>query len=266
MFALLVIIYPTMHQGGSLVFRHMDVQYTFDSAQAIADAPASSVAFAAFYSDVEHEVSVVQSGYRVTLTYNLYFEDAGEPLAPSFVATYESALKDSFRHLLSDQTFLPKGGSLGFGLRHEYPIDKGRYTKTLDYLEDSLKGSDAVLMKVCKELSLKATIKMIYNEPYEGAVVLYDGHFAQGAYFEGALWSELGERGGKLLYLDPDDTDEELPPFAEVEWATPMKSVGVKEAETAYITYGNEPSMGFAYSSLCVIVEIKEAANRRVPV
>lgn len=34
-----------------------------------------NIQFAAFYSDVEHEVLEVQSGHRVTLTYNLY---AGE--------------------------------------------------------------------------------------------------------------------------------------------------------------------------------------------
>lgn len=34
-----------------------------------------SIQFAAFYSDVEHEVLEVHSGHRVTLTYNLY---AGE--------------------------------------------------------------------------------------------------------------------------------------------------------------------------------------------
>ncbi|KAF8878120.1 hypothetical protein CPB84DRAFT_1751976 [Gymnopilus junonius] len=38
-----------------------------------------SVAFVAFYNDIEHEVSVVTAGYRVTLTYNLYFADQPLP-------------------------------------------------------------------------------------------------------------------------------------------------------------------------------------------
>jgi len=35
--------------------------------------PLSSISYAAFYGDVEHEVTEVKSGYRLTLTYNLYF-------------------------------------------------------------------------------------------------------------------------------------------------------------------------------------------------
>ena len=32
--------------------------------------------YVAFFSDVEHEVAPVISGHRVTLTYNLYFDNA----------------------------------------------------------------------------------------------------------------------------------------------------------------------------------------------
>lgn len=50
---------------------------------------------------------------------------------------------------------------------HEYPVSKkqtNEHFTPLGYLEISLKGTDAVLMKVCKELSLNATLQMVYHE------------------------------------------------------------------------------------------------------
>lgn len=78
MFGSLVLIFPTAHKGGSLIFRHHDEEWTFDSAAAVSSAPAPSIGFVAFFSDVEHEVTPVESGHRVTLTYNLYFDASTE--------------------------------------------------------------------------------------------------------------------------------------------------------------------------------------------
>lgn len=43
---------------------------------------AETLQWAAFYNDCEHEVHEVTNGYRVTLTYNLYYV----PRAPDMVA------------------------------------------------------------------------------------------------------------------------------------------------------------------------------------
>jgi hypothetical protein len=75
MFGCLVIVFPTSHEGGALVIRHRGQEWTFDSSAALSAAGPSSIACAAFFSDVEHEVLLVTSGHRVTLTYNLYFDD-----------------------------------------------------------------------------------------------------------------------------------------------------------------------------------------------
>jgi len=119
MFGSLVVIFPTKHEGGALMFRHGDGEWTFDSAAMLKSNIEPSIAYVAFYSDVEHEVTPVISGYRVTLTYNLYFsaDAAYDSVAPIVVpskseATFQSALST----LLSDNTFMPKGGFLGFGL------------------------------------------------------------------------------------------------------------------------------------------------------
>lgn len=75
MFGSLVLVFPTPHEGGSLVLRHEGKEWSFDSAKVLAEQPSPSIGYVAFFSDVEHEVLPVKSGYRVTITYNLYFGD-----------------------------------------------------------------------------------------------------------------------------------------------------------------------------------------------
>jgi len=67
----LVVIFPTPHKGGALILRHDGQEYTFDSAFELSRVE-NSIGYVAFYSDVEHEVNIVESGHRVSLTYNLY--------------------------------------------------------------------------------------------------------------------------------------------------------------------------------------------------
>lgn len=43
----------------------------------------SSIQWAAFYSDCEHEIETIRAGHRITLTYNLYVREMpGAILAP----------------------------------------------------------------------------------------------------------------------------------------------------------------------------------------
>ena len=184
MFGSLVIIYPTVHDGGSLIFREGKKEWTFDSACAVAGWSGACVAFAAFYSDVDHEVTPVNSGYRITVTYNLRFTDIVLPISnPSLgMLSFQSA----FEKLLRDPTFLPNGGWLGFGLRHVYPMDVaplGKVThgelKFLDYrlkgsvltfLNHRLKGSDADIQAAAQTLSLEASLWMLYQEKGETVI------------------------------------------------------------------------------------------------
>ncbi|KAJ7775705.1 hypothetical protein DFH07DRAFT_952095 [Mycena maculata] len=56
----------------------------------------SSVAYIAFYGDVE-QVAVVESGHRVTLTYNLYFAKGVHVSAPKVsTVTDPNLLSPSF--------------------------------------------------------------------------------------------------------------------------------------------------------------------------
>ncbi|KZS88284.1 hypothetical protein SISNIDRAFT_459978, partial [Sistotremastrum niveocremeum HHB9708] len=70
MFGSLVLVLPTEHEGGALLLRDGTKEFRFESDECH-ESPAGSVSvpWAAFYSQVEHEVLPVVSGYRVTLTY-----------------------------------------------------------------------------------------------------------------------------------------------------------------------------------------------------
>lgn len=68
----LVVVLSTKHEGGTLLIPHGGHEFSFDSAGAINRDCLRQAPFVAFYSDVEHEVSIVTTGYRVTLTYNLH--------------------------------------------------------------------------------------------------------------------------------------------------------------------------------------------------
>ncbi|SJL08216.1 uncharacterized protein ARMOST_11579 [Armillaria ostoyae] len=181
----LVIILPTAHKGGSLVLRQDGHEWTFGAEKMLANSTpeAPVISYVAFYSDTEHEVLPVTSGVRVTLTYNLYLEDK-KPTAPAESSTGAA---------LTDKNFLPEGGLLGFGLRHQYPFTVSKYRsgtssfkidgnpnddfndyirsgefiaqgrKKLSQLADSLKGSDASILRACRELGLDSKIRILYR-------------------------------------------------------------------------------------------------------
>jgi uncharacterized protein YndB with AHSA1/START domain len=88
--------------------RHRGHEVSFDWSSK----EASSIQWAAFFSDCEHEVLEVTKGHRVTLTYNLYWKNDG----PSLMAGNLSALDPSsldfyaaLEKLFKCPSFLPEG-------------------------------------------------------------------------------------------------------------------------------------------------------------
>ena len=73
MFGSLVVCLPTQFSGGALVARHGNQEVVFDWSSS-SDDPLNVVHWAAYFSDVEHEILPVTSGHCLTLTYNLYAE------------------------------------------------------------------------------------------------------------------------------------------------------------------------------------------------
>jgi hypothetical protein len=169
---------------GTLILRHDGQEYTFDPSLEFSHVKKPSVGYVAFYSDVEHEVTVVESGYRVSLTYNLYVCDAtqqqGIRSVPSdSVMLNELKLKQALSDLLDEKTFLPEGGTVGFGLLHKYPVSKTE--GSLESVFSCLKGSDAAIRRVCASLGLDLKPKVLYKL---GNVMTLVDHFVELDYVE----------------------------------------------------------------------------------
>ncbi|KAG6375282.1 hypothetical protein JVT61DRAFT_3504 [Boletus reticuloceps] len=152
------------HEGGQLVLRHRDKEWTVDFTEKFMTKSEPSVCFIAFFGDIEHEVLPVTSGYRVTLAYNLYqwhaiLADDTRGAAVLLVAPAVNA-HTSLVDLVSDKSKLPNGGYLGFGLAHEY-VHTSR--KLLELLLGQLKGSDRVLADVCDALGLRYSLRLLYR-------------------------------------------------------------------------------------------------------
>ena len=123
MFGSLVVALPTKHEGGTFPLRHNGREWVFNSADLVSPQNTESprAAFVAFFGDIGHEVTEVKSGYRVTLTYNLYFGDDNSatgivPSPPTMlpIDDTEMKIKKSLRALLNNPKFLPDGGLVGF--------------------------------------------------------------------------------------------------------------------------------------------------------
>lgn len=159
MFGSLVVIFPTTHEGGELILRDKGREWTFDSAAAVSAHDGPCVGYVAFYSDVEHEVSVVTSGYRVTLTYNLFWVSSEEP--PSIAPSHTARLEAEVAALINNPAFLPLGSYVGFGLQREYPLPRqgGHLTRYFHFL----KGADAELFAILQKLSFRPQLNLWFD-------------------------------------------------------------------------------------------------------
>ncbi|KAI0684519.1 hypothetical protein BC835DRAFT_1553058 [Cytidiella melzeri] len=259
MFASLVVVLPTKHEGGALILRHEDTTFTFDSGVELAKSTEPSVGFAAFYSDIEHEVSPVISGYRVTLTYNLYFHHSSPSPAAPLKSAQDSAIRAALTALMEDADYLPEGGFVGFGLRHEYALSHDEYVK--DTVKPFLKGSDAVLARVSEELGLETSVWVEYKD--SSTPILCSRRIEIGSSaLEIDLWKALHLSGGLLLEPLPDYCKYKAD--LEVQWATSARTAATWFEEN-YAYYGNEPGHGAFYGHLCFLVHLGPSHDRLSP-
>ncbi|KAF8636135.1 hypothetical protein AX17_003767 [Amanita inopinata Kibby_2008] len=212
MFGSLVIFYPTPHEGGALIMRKDGKEWMFDSAKELAEHNEPHVGYVALYSDVEHEVALVTSGYRVTVTYNLYFDESTSVVdVPLSVDALD--FRAALETLLDNPKFLPDGGNLGFGLEYQYPLPgpRGRLNK----LEKRLKGSDAEIMDIIKELSLDVSLWGIIE--WHGFKAACKDYFPDYTHYYAEEWDLAGwlqhKYGAKIIeHYEPEETFEFSPP------------------------------------------------------
>ncbi|KAF9053854.1 hypothetical protein BDZ89DRAFT_1004937 [Hymenopellis radicata] len=255
MFGSLVIVFPPAHKGGDLILREKGSEWAFDSAQMLAKSTSTEpeIAYVAFYSDTEHEVLPVTSGSRVTLTYNLFFEDTANFLAnPTAPSAKHLALKDAIQELIDDPDLLPEGAKLCFGLAHQYPREAHNPGYSVSELKQYLKGGDALIYSVCRELGLQVNVKVLYVRR-SGAIYLGTEpakDHGDEVHDEGELEEELME--GMEVVQSPfgEDDDDEPVLF----WVTPRSKAS--QVETAHIRYGNQASLAHLYGEICLVVDV----------
>jgi hypothetical protein len=261
MFGSLVVVLPTVHEGGSLIIRHNGKEWTFDSSKAVNTESTPHAAFVAFFSDVEHEVTTVSSGFRVTLTYNLYHKK--EETANAAVVA-DKDIKNALHGLLRNPTFLPSGGLLGFGFSHKYPFSQD--TTSLSDLP--LKGTDAAIKHACDALALSSAVYAVYrgDDYNDNHAVLLD-HFADfgdqeiesgvveylSGYDNGLVVYDLKDRRRRRRRTSMNDA-------TPIMWVKPLAKTN--PFSSSYLHYGNEASLACVYGEICLVATVPPAQER----
>jgi hypothetical protein len=263
----LVIIYPTAHEGGEFVLRHKDREWKLDTNSLISLSHPPSLAYVAFYSDIQHEVLKVTGGCRVTLTYNLYLVDPVSNLrALSVRQNGVSNLQTTLHGLLKSPEFLPDGGTLGFGLVHLYPIT---FNTELEDITRYLKGEDAHVYRTCRELQLETSLQMIYDDDERGPEygIMLDKIIQDPDYqCESTTYEDtLVDMGGTSVNKTEDvlirctrwvvEGDGE-----PIIWISPFNDRN--QLKDVCMRYGNEVTKECIYCSPCMIVRIAPAIDR----
>ena len=271
----LVIIYPTPHKGGELVLRHKDREWKFDPKTLTVFQNSPSLAYVAFYSDIEHEVLKVTSGRRVTITYNMYLVDpeavTGSSPITQAITQYAQNISDfrkTLQSLLKRPEFLPAGGTLGFGLAHLYPVT---FETELRDLANYLKGEDALVYQACRELRISPSLQVIYeddrrdDERYGVMIdrIVKDPHYdcESGESYEGTLVGMGGiavnktESTADLLVIEEFDGRGEA-----ITWVSPFNQR--IQLQDVQMRYGNEVTTGYTYCSPCIIAYVPPAFER----
>lgn len=196
----LVIALPSPFEGGHLILRHGSFENVIDwSTLGRGDRP-DDLHWVFFYSDIEHEVRPVTSGYRLTVSYNVYGyrvpRRADISSSPWYAAdgdtadeedregqreaaqakernSYKAAIAkvdpvwrlsplfSAFVDAYRNRNFLPNGGRLAFGLDHEYGF-AGR-ENSLETFDWCLKGRDGALLATVEAMGLSYELKAIYE-------------------------------------------------------------------------------------------------------
>ena len=165
MFATMVLVLPSIHDGGALVVRHRDREAVLDPRP---EEP-SEIGFAAFYADCVHEVLPVTAGHRITLVYNLRFLGKRKPLsAPDYRAEQKRAA-DLLRRWGEGKN---KPDKLILPLEHAYTPAELSFT--------ALKGADAgmasVLVKAAADADCEIHLSLMTIEESGSAEPTgYDG-------------------------------------------------------------------------------------------
>jgi hypothetical protein len=173
MFGALVLVFQNRRNGGDLIFRCEGFEDNFQLAVTVELASEPSIAYAALYSEVEHEVVRVKSGERVGLTFNLYFGemqtygcDVAVPRGAAIMGK-EAAFRAAADARVAKHEIFQDSLALAFPLHHMYAIEvqrDGNPRESISHVPALLKGSDSTLFTVVRALGLEPTVGSISAE------------------------------------------------------------------------------------------------------
>ncbi|KAL9968046.1 hypothetical protein ACROYT_G026372 [Oculina patagonica] len=153
-FGTLVLSLPVEHKGGELFVRHMGQERCYNlGPEDLTD----KCQWAAFYTDVEHEIKEISSGNRITLIYHLYSGQNCKLVAP--VASVEHPIVQSLSKIQeymaqnSVRLYHKKYFNAGYLMEHKYT------PKSLK--PENLKGRDAFLYQLLSEAKFKLRLSAI---------------------------------------------------------------------------------------------------------
>ncbi|MEK7991141.1 MAG: 2OG-Fe(II) oxygenase [Thiotrichaceae bacterium] len=182
MFATLVIVLPSAHEGGELIVRHCGSEKQFEFG---GQNQQYQIQYAAFYADCQHEVKPIQTGYRCCLIYNLALENVKkQPIAPN-----NTHLIDELSDLLNDYFKQATTAKLVLMLEH-------RYSQVGFYL-DHLKNADVIKFDIMLEAAEKSNcdLHLAMLTKWESGDVGYD-------YYEDEDDAEMEEVFDSMLSID----------------------------------------------------------------
>ena len=245
MFGSLVICLPSFFHGGQLVTQHRGKRISFDWS-ATSDYPFYKLKWAAFYSDVEHEILPVTEGHRVTMTFNLYSVELALATLKDPIVDYTSLpFYHELQSAIRNPAFMKEGGILGFRCQHCYVAVKEKLNHA-EKLSVLLKASDNVVYSVAKLLSLNVSVK-----PVNARL--------------NAVLSRFQEK--KLVDLEFESAMEALQSCFDVEcenitWAT--SCVRVKpDLACVFMHYGNEHHLRYVYQEATILIKVPKWCKER---
>jgi hypothetical protein len=289
MFGTLVIALPISHRGGNLLLRHRDRELNFDAPSLLEGTSSTTVAYAAFYSDVNHEVLEVASGYRVTITFNLYFDNSRA--SPVFDLGSFNLPANSFtiaiRQYLRDKLFVNSHKYLGFGFEYTYPKRADEYTLNLVHC---LKGPDAFLYRCLAGLGVQPQLKYLYRSEYGSCdfwIMLnnpIEGRRQNEASSETELDYLLAEEDAAIVWAKGKteaSTEGDRRLFRRHPWFTSyFSNVARYRAHTlpvdwvtepsdnlvgrsTWVELGNEPAHEIYYYAVCILIDVSTIDTSR---
>lgn len=159
MLGTLVVCLPSVFSHGRMVLSHRGVVRTLDWGRAIeSQRDPTRLHWVAFFGDVDHQIETVWTGARVTVTYLLRRGTGAAPAPDAAGEDLEPRVRDAWRALLADGTFLPNGGTLGYPCCHLYQQDARfqRKQRAIDRQSlTTLKGRDHLVAATGLQAGLK---------------------------------------------------------------------------------------------------------------